>query len=401
MSTILVIPEPINIQITNNTFIRYRISDGITVEVGLITGISDCHTNVTIRRFLTWDSLKSIAGDRMCTNVSFWPMSTTNSPYYLCDSDIITRITSDSIIGYAFVFYHEDSEARIVEGMMHTYIVSSFFTSATFTITHARTFLPFPSMIAQNRILSCIPSIVFRQMLGVKEQILLLLNTRSMTSRCIVSTRINNINPYTWYYIISNTPLNVLHHNVVQKNTYIYKDEFFVEKFRTQQYSLEFTLPAHLMFAQNLFGSGLGLGTRHFLRCSLKQRGLMARMCTTHQISYTDTMNVIPFEINPKEEIRRGLELKYIPSEMELCITVRFRIITGKASLEPEFEARNLSNRVRPQNPEYDNYYPLFSDTEVFGSKIYNICLGNQSVMLVNNRQYSVEDVKNEIDRLL
>jgi len=66
---------------------------------------------------------------------------------------------------------------------------------------------------------------------------------------------------------------------IVAKKTYLLQDEFHVEKFRRQQFTIDFTFPADA-------------------------------------ISYSDTMNVIPFEGTPEEIIRRGLQLKYIPNQI-------------------------------------------------------------------------------------
>jgi hypothetical protein len=91
------------------------------------------------------------------------------------------------------------------------------------------------------------------------------------------------------------------------------------------------TFPFHLEVAQKLFGAAVGLGTRKILRCSLKQRGVRATAVTYDRISYTDTLNVIPFDLEHAGEdmTRRGLELKYIPSSMELHINVRYSKLTA------------------------------------------------------------------------
>ena len=89
-----------------------------------------------------------------------------------------------------------------------------------------------------------------------------------------------------------------------------------MEKFRRQQFTIDFTFPADLVLAQNLFGSCVGVGARQLIRCSLKQQWLNATAPISHAISYSDTMNVIPFEGTSEEIIRRGLQLKYIPNQI-------------------------------------------------------------------------------------
>jgi hypothetical protein len=85
---------------------------------------------------------------------------------------------------------------------------------------------------------------------------------------------------------------------------------------------------------------------------------------------------------------------------MELTVTVRFRIVSGQSNIEPELEARNLPNRIRPQNPMYDDYYPFFSDTTVSNDKIKEINVTHQTVILCNKVELTIAEVRNEIDRL-
>jgi hypothetical protein len=86
---------------------------------------------------------------------------------------------------------------------------------------------------------------------------------------------------------------------------------------------------------------------------------------------------------------------------MELSLTVKYRVLTGREKIEPQMEARNLANRIRPQNPEYDDYYPLFSDTIVFNSNIKQINLIHRSITLANNVQQTIAEILTELDRLL
>lgn len=398
----LLLPSPINISITCNTFIRYSSRQSNTIEVGLVTSISNqTSLVVTVRRFLTWMQVVSIAGDRMVPNISFWPLNSVTNPYYLCDSDLTVEISTSSIIGLAFVFYHDDRVVTQLEGMANTYIVSSFFQSATLTVIHACTFVSFPSAHVPNNLLSCMPSTIFYQLMGIKQKMLLLLNTRSMSDRCSSSVSMNSIDAHTWNYIVTNLPHAATHETIVYKKTYLYKDEFCVEKYRTTQFTINLSLPMHLSYAQNIFGSGVGIGTRRVLKCALKQRGASAKVITQYQITHSDMLNIIPFEYNAEEVVRRGLQLKYIPQEMELTVSVRFRVVTGRDKIQPELDARNLADRIRPHNPEFDDYYPLFTNTSVFDGNISRINLTRRSVFLSNNREIAITDVINEMDRLL
>jgi hypothetical protein len=54
------------------------------------------------------------------------------------------------------------------------------------------------------------------------------------------------------------------------------------------------------------------------------------------------------------------------------------------------------TNRI---HPDVDSY-PLHADTEVFGSAVKQINFNNNTVILCNNMIYSIQNVKDELDRL-
>jgi hypothetical protein len=149
---------------------------------------------------------------------------------------------------------------------------------------------------------------------------------------------------------------------------------------------LKILIPGQLALAQNLFGSGVGIVTKKVLKCSSKQRGVTAKTMAHHQMTYVNTMNIIPFEDISEENVRRGMQIKYIPRTMELTVTVKYRVLHGREKIEPELDARNLADRLWPQNLEFDDYYPLFSNTTVFSSSIRQINLREQTVLLSNNQ---------------
>jgi len=400
--TTIVLPPPISICIIPNTFIRYVTEENNNIHIGLVTSIrSHQISEVQIRRFLTWAEVVDIAGESLVPNISFWPLNSVTNPHYLCDSDLLLDVSISNILGLAFVFYYQDNIVKNIEGMMHTYIVSSYFHSKQLTITHTQTFVPFPSSNAMNQCLSCVPSTIFHQLLLMKQKILLLLNTRSLAERCNQSSTINNVDRNTWHYITSNIPILPTHQAIVYKKTFLFRDEFCVEKYRTSQFVLDFSFPGDLPFAQKLFGSGVGIGTRRILRCSLKQRGMTARVGTSHQLTYSDVLNIVPFEEMTLEEVRRGLQIKYIPSEMEMNICVKYRVMSGQEAIQPELEMRNLPNRLRPCNPTFDDYYTFFGNTSVFEGNIIEINLRRETVTLSNRVTYTILDVINELDRLL
>jgi len=49
--------------------------------------------------------------------------------------------------------------------------------------------------------------------------------------------------------------------------------------------------------------TGVGIGTPRVLHYSLKQRGLSARVTTSHQLLCSDLLNIIPFEEAAVEEV--------------------------------------------------------------------------------------------------
>jgi len=192
--------------------------------------------------------------------------------------------------------------------------------------------------------------------------------------------------------------------NVVIKKVYCCNDEFHMEKYRALQFSTFLCLPQHLAMAQKLFGTAVGLGCRNILKCALKQRAAHVRRISRQQIKYTDSLNVIPFQMGMPdyeyEEInRRGIELKYIPLESEFSITVKYRKLIGRTQIEPHLQMRNI---VLPNdNGIYDDSYPFFANTDIFGSTISQINLNTATVILTNNERKSIQEVMGELDRLI
>jgi hypothetical protein len=61
---------------------------------------------------------------------------------------------------------------------------------------------------------------------------------RSMAARCIQSCVINNIDPLTWYYIQVLLGVPALRRSSVQKQYFVCQDEFVLEKYRSEELSL-------------------------------------------------------------------------------------------------------------------------------------------------------------------
>jgi hypothetical protein len=62
-------------------------------------------------------------------------------------------------------------------------------------------------------------------------------------------------------------------------------------------------------------------------------------------------------------------------------------VLTGRKNLKPHMDDRNLEDRIRLHNPDYDNYYPLHSNTTLFNGNTREINLMQRSVLLSNHHR--------------
>jgi len=130
-----------------------------------------------------------------------------------------------------------------------------------------------------------------------------------------------NISLLTWLYIKKLLPGEVSTKHTVIKHVFMKNDDAVVEKYRAAQEIFDLTLPDHLAAAQSIFGSCVGAGCHFLVRCSLKQRGVNARVISLHQIQVTDHLNVVPsdvFDPTVSEAVSRGILLRYTPSKKNL-----------------------------------------------------------------------------------
>jgi len=106
------------------------------------------------------------------------------------------------------------------------------------------------------------------------------------------------VNLLTWFFIIKDLPREVLvnEKNVIVKRTYFQNDMYVLEKRRCKEISFHLHLPEHLSYAQSIFGTFAGIGSRKKLKCSLIQKSLSACTQQSQVISVVDEHNVIPFE---------------------------------------------------------------------------------------------------------
>ncbi len=224
-----------------------------------------------------------------------------------------------------------------------------------------------------------------------------------MNGKCSQISHVKNINYLTWLYIIRDLPCELVCRNIVVKRYYIADDEAVLQKTRATQQSFELTLPQHLIFAQRLFGSAAGIGTRTSLSCRLKKKQLSAVAEDRHQIRFFDELNVVPFE-NPdgrNEYVRRGIIMQYVPSEQELTVIVRFRKMKGNVSLEPQFRARRMAGYHEDHAIDNDDEYPFHSNISLFGCFISTVNLNDRTVLLSNNTVVTIEESIAEFNRIM
>jgi hypothetical protein len=340
----------------SNTFIRFIDPNADGEErIGFIVSIDNNNTTVTIRRFFSLLQLKHHVGANRFRDISLWPFNMHSHPFYLSDTDVTVVIPIHLVQGIAFVFYINDPILDKVQGMANTFVVSSFFNTNTMTCLHERSFQSFPSLAFSQFLPACIPLQLFRQLLSIKDRVQRKLNSRYMNSRFIVSCVCENISHLTWLYIKKLLPGEVITKLAVIKHVYMINDESVVEKVCSMQESFDLTLPDHLLAAQSIFGSSVGVDCRFLIRCSLKRRGRNAWIRSSQQIQVTDHLNVVPFEAfepNENEAVSHGILLKYTPSEEELIVSVRFRLVHDEANLRNAFLRGGIvgdnTNRTHP-----------------------------------------------------
>lgn len=392
------IPHPVNIYITEHTFVKYDSGDGI--GVGLIMSIDGSNGVAKLRRFLSWAELIIYIGEEMFNGLSFWPDYNNVSPLHLCDTDISVVIPFEKVIGLAFVFHVTDPILDCIQGIKYTYQVSSVFLHGQMTIYHQKSFLSFPYQ-QPNGLPTCFPSSLFKELLTIKQRLQICLSTTSKNDTFSESCRIDNVNLLTWFFIIKDLPREVLvnEKNVIVKRTFFQNDMYVLEKRRCKEISFHLHLPEHLSYAQSIFGTFVGIGSRKKLKCSLIQKSLSARTQQSQVISVVDEHNVIPFEaVNEVEYLRRGIILKYVPEEQTLTLNVKFQKVIKWELFTQQLTSRNIS--FMPGDDETDQRYPLHCDTEVFDKKIYSINISTRMVELQDGSVIPVVDVINEINRL-
>jgi hypothetical protein len=290
--------------------------------------------------FWSWEQLCNHLDGDLPPNIMFWPLLQQNHPpYFVCDTDITSEISTLAIRGLVFVFHEDDPIVHQLHGMANTYVVSSYFKSTEKVLIHGRTFSSFPSTMYRN-LPTCFASQLFSQLLYIKNKLHKAMNSRSMNSKNCVIFQCDMIDPSTWIYMKKYLPAPV-YTQIVCKEVYIGEDDGVVEKYRGLQEVISLSLPDHLPMAQNLFGSAVGLGFRCNLTCRL---GRLGRNKTSRPVEETDTLNIVPFEPLGEgvEFVRRGIDIKYVRCLRSLTVVVRFNRINGATSLLPHLQRRRM-----------------------------------------------------------
>jgi hypothetical protein len=223
-----------------------------------------------------------------------------------------------SIKGIAFVFHESNNFLRELIGVQHTYCVSSCFYSHYMSLEHHCSFSSFPctSTSGIGILPSCFPSMMLGELLTVKNKVQVSMNTHSKNNRQKVQFSVDNINPFTWHWLIKDLPQYMVlsdSQGLIKRN-FISNDELVIKKWRTMQQFFELTFPEHLEYAILLFGLCIGLGVRLFVPCPLKKAAPLVTVENSHQISVGDGVNIIPFEAESKELVWRGMQLHCTPS---------------------------------------------------------------------------------------
>jgi hypothetical protein len=387
-------PPPVNVVICSNTFVKFR--HGSQEVLGLVVAVLPLTLAVSIRLFLSWDDVKErIGANHLPPNISFWPKDNLHPPFYLCDTDIVVNdVPTSNIVGLAFVFHDTNPCIRLITGMKNTYRVTSCVWLSLNVITHGLTFVPFPSERFPAILKSCFPSMIFTQLVGIKRSLQRILNTRSLSSKNYSVTQIENIDYYTWLYLVRDAPIVIETSSVVSRAGDVVIDEFIQRSWREEQLSFWIGDENQLAHAQALFGINIGVGVRFTVSCRLGRNTSYAE--ASREIAPTDTLNIVPFENESIELVRRGVQFKYKTASKVLTLTVRYRRVIGRSNFHAHLEARGM---VRITNEDEVNIYPLHHDVLVDGCNVEQYNFSCNTVRLSDNRHLRIDNIINLIDR--
>ena len=372
---------------------------GLREVVGLVLTVNPPQEVVSIRLFLSWEDVKErVAVNDAFGDISFWPKDGPLPPYYLCDTDLVVNdVTTSNITGLAFVFYDTSPTVRVVNGMKNTYRVTSCVWFSRNLITHGKTFVPFPPERFPNILMSSFPSMIFSQLLSIKRKLQQILNTRSLSSKNSGIAQVENIDYYTWLYIVNDLPVPIQNSLVVSRAGEVFVDEFIQRSWREPQLSFWIGDEDHLEYAQALFGLNFGIGVCFTVSCRMKKNDSYVE--ASRVIDPSDTLNVVPFENSSRELVRRGVAFRYKPGSRMLSMTVRYRRLVGEINYMDHLRARRMEIQPTIADDDEMDIYPFHHDVVVDGCKIEQYNFSSNTVRLSDSRYLSKEDVITLINR--
>lgn len=97
-------------------------------------------------------------------------------------------------------------------------------------------------------------------------------------------------------------------------------DEYIQRSQREVQLSIWVGSTNHLSYVQGLFSLSFGIGVRFMVRCRLPRSQTSIEV--SQEISPSATLNVVPFEEDCQELVRRGVYFNYRPTSKLLTIVV-------------------------------------------------------------------------------
>ncbi len=144
------IPAPADIHVTVNMFIRFSTSNQ-SDAIGLIISVHAASFRVTIHHFRSWEQLCNHLDGDLPPNITLRPLQQQNHPpYFVCDTDTTSEISTLDIRGLVFVFHEDDPIVHQLHGVANTYVISSYFKSTEKVLIHGRTFSSFPSTMYKD-----------------------------------------------------------------------------------------------------------------------------------------------------------------------------------------------------------------------------------------------------------
>ncbi len=97
-------------------------------------------------------------------------------------------------------------------------------------------FKPNPSEHFQGLLMPCLSSTIMSQLLCMKCELERLMNTHSLSSRKTVVVHINDIDVYTWIYVMKDAPVAIKAQTVVSRAGHVHLNEFIQQSWRSPSF---------------------------------------------------------------------------------------------------------------------------------------------------------------------